>query len=243
MHNQIRSLVLLSSLGLASAASVLIPQAVDVDSCPGYNAKNVKESSHGFVADLTLAGKACNVYGSDLKDLKLEVTYDSGGFPLCNLWRWATGGGDYMYGVDISRWMLRCRDRCRDEHLGMSMDTSDTLEWRWMSRWTMKTANTSQKHDSTSRSRIPRASVIRSPSRSSPVPPTRPQAPKKSQTSCSTTKSRPSASPSAGAPPARSSSTPPGMPSSSRTSSCASRRTCPRTQTSTASASTPSRFV
>lgn len=81
MHNQIRSLVLLSSLGLASAVSVLAPRVVDVDSCPGYSAKNVKESSHGFVADLTLAGKACNIYGTDLKDLKLEVTYDSGWFP------------------------------------------------------------------------------------------------------------------------------------------------------------------
>lgn len=80
MHNQIRSLVLLSSLGLASAASVLIPRVVDVDSCPGYSAKNVKQSSHGFVADLTLAGEACNIYGTDLKDLKLEVTYDSGWF-------------------------------------------------------------------------------------------------------------------------------------------------------------------
>lgn len=78
MHTQIRSLVLLGSLGLASAASVLVPRTVNVDSCPGYEAKNVKENSHGFVADLTLAGKACNVYGTDLKDLKLEVTYDSG---------------------------------------------------------------------------------------------------------------------------------------------------------------------
>lgn len=76
-----RSLVLLSSLGLASAASVLIPRAASVDSCPGYEAKNVRQNSHGFVAELTLAGKACNVYGTDLKDLKLEVTYDSGLFP------------------------------------------------------------------------------------------------------------------------------------------------------------------
>lgn len=134
MHNQIRSLVLLSSLGLASAASVLIPRTVDVDSCPGYNAKNVKENSHGFVADLTLAGKACNVYGSDLKDLKLEVTYDSGGFPLCNLWRWWRWTtwwrqlGDYMYGVDISGWILRgCRDVEMDtsRHCRMEMNTSN----------------------------------------------------------------------------------------------------------------------
>lgn len=73
----IRSLALLGSFGLASAASVLSPRSVDLDSCPGYNAKNVKENKNGFVADLTLAGKACDAYGKDLKDLKLEVTYDS----------------------------------------------------------------------------------------------------------------------------------------------------------------------
>jgi alpha-glucosidase len=73
----IRSLALLGSFGLASAASVLSPRSVDLDACPGYNAKNVKENKNGFVADLTLAGKACDVYGKDLKDLKLEVTYDS----------------------------------------------------------------------------------------------------------------------------------------------------------------------
>lgn len=81
MHTQMRSLVLLSSLGLASAVLVLAPRAASVDSCPGYEAKNIRQSSHGFVAELTLAGKACNVYGADLKDLKLEVTYDSGLFP------------------------------------------------------------------------------------------------------------------------------------------------------------------
>lgn len=79
MHTTIRSLVLLGSLGLASAT--VLTRAVDADSCPGYTAKNVKENSHGFVADLSLAGKPCNIYGSDLKDLKLEVTYDSGWSP------------------------------------------------------------------------------------------------------------------------------------------------------------------
>lgn len=82
MRNQIRSLVLLGSLGLASATSTPSPHPGDIDSlCPGYNARNVKENSHGFVADLSLAGKACNIYGTDLKGLRLEVTYDTSVLP------------------------------------------------------------------------------------------------------------------------------------------------------------------
>lgn len=46
--------------------------------CPGYKASKVKISSIGLTAELTLAGKACNVYGIDLKDLVLQVTYESG---------------------------------------------------------------------------------------------------------------------------------------------------------------------
>jgi alpha-glucosidase len=46
--------------------------------CPGYSASNVKTTTSGLTADLTLAGKACNVYGTDLKDLTLTVSYDTG---------------------------------------------------------------------------------------------------------------------------------------------------------------------
>ncbi|KAJ5272341.1 hypothetical protein N7478_007466 [Penicillium angulare] len=47
-------------------------------SCPGYKASNVK-LNHGAIvsADLTLAGTACNIYGTDLHDLKLEVEYQT----------------------------------------------------------------------------------------------------------------------------------------------------------------------
>lgn len=47
--------------------------------CPGYKASNVQTSSTSLTADLTLAGEACNVYGTDLTDLTLEVSYDTGG--------------------------------------------------------------------------------------------------------------------------------------------------------------------
>ncbi|KAI0403844.1 glycosyl hydrolases family 31-domain-containing protein [Xylaria palmicola] len=64
----------LSYFILASAASAL---AASVDDCPGYTASNVVESDGKLTADLTLAGTACNIYGTDLKDLKLLVEYQT----------------------------------------------------------------------------------------------------------------------------------------------------------------------
>lgn len=51
--------------------------------CPGYKASHVKTSSSGLTAELTLAGPACNVYGTDLKDLRLEVVYETGKSSSC----------------------------------------------------------------------------------------------------------------------------------------------------------------
>lgn len=45
--------------------------------CPGYKASNVQESIYGVIADLTLGGPACNVYGNDIQDLVLNVQYQS----------------------------------------------------------------------------------------------------------------------------------------------------------------------
>lgn len=46
--------------------------------CPGYLASNVKQSSDGTImADLTLAGAACNTYGTDIEDLTLLVEYQT----------------------------------------------------------------------------------------------------------------------------------------------------------------------
>ena len=65
------------------AAPSLIPNILDTtapnaqDVCPGYKATNVTDTSHGFIADLLLAGKPCNVYGNDIADLSLVVEYQS----------------------------------------------------------------------------------------------------------------------------------------------------------------------
>lgn len=65
----------------AVTASTIDLRALSSDplaSCPGYKASNVKTTSSSLTADLSLAGKACNVYGTDLTDLTLSVVYETG---------------------------------------------------------------------------------------------------------------------------------------------------------------------
>lgn len=64
---------------IASASAAAVLTARDATTCPGYQATNVKKS-HGSIvsADLTLAGDACNVYGTDLNNLVLQVDYETG---------------------------------------------------------------------------------------------------------------------------------------------------------------------
>jgi hypothetical protein len=63
----------------AVVANVLPRQANGtLDSCPGYKASNVKTTGTGLTASLTLAGTACNVYGTDLDELDLIVEYQTG---------------------------------------------------------------------------------------------------------------------------------------------------------------------
>lgn len=49
----------------------------DLSKCPGYKATKHGKTRSGFYADLSLAGKACNVFGTDLPKLKLEVEYQT----------------------------------------------------------------------------------------------------------------------------------------------------------------------
>ncbi|KAL8701098.1 MAG: hypothetical protein Q9224_000656, partial [Gallowayella concinna] len=54
------------------------PEAKDAQTlCPGYNATNVQRTALGLTAILTLAGSACNVYGTDIETLNLTVEYQS----------------------------------------------------------------------------------------------------------------------------------------------------------------------
>ncbi|KAH8168005.1 hypothetical protein CIB48_g236 [Xylaria polymorpha] len=62
------------SEGPPSASGAL---SASLDDCPGYIASNVVESDGRLTADLTLAGTACNIYSTDLTDLKLLVEYQT----------------------------------------------------------------------------------------------------------------------------------------------------------------------
>lgn len=74
--------------GLAAGAALVKKQEAPgeypnyslLEGCPGYKALKVEKHGSGLTANLELAGEACNAYGDDLKDLILEVTYESGEF-------------------------------------------------------------------------------------------------------------------------------------------------------------------
>lgn len=59
-------------------AAALLPRTGDPASCPGYKASNVKSQGGSITsANLNLAGAPCNVYGTDLNNLKLLVEYQT----------------------------------------------------------------------------------------------------------------------------------------------------------------------
>ncbi len=67
-----------ASVGATLIPNVLDPEAVDAQSvCPGYTASNLVRTPFGLTATLELAGKACNVYGTDIETLNLTVQYQS----------------------------------------------------------------------------------------------------------------------------------------------------------------------
>ena len=64
---------------LFASASAAALATHDATTCPGYKATNVQKNGGSIVsADLTLAGAACNVYGTDLDNLVLQVEYETG---------------------------------------------------------------------------------------------------------------------------------------------------------------------
>ena len=67
-----------ASAGANIIPNILDPKAIDAQSvCPGYTASNVVRTPYGLSATLKLAGKACNVYGTDVEILNLTVQYQS----------------------------------------------------------------------------------------------------------------------------------------------------------------------
>jgi alpha-glucosidase len=70
---------LLLAIAALSASTVIPGDAEDalLASCPGYKASNVQTTASSLTADLSLAGAACNAYGTDLTDLRLSVVYET----------------------------------------------------------------------------------------------------------------------------------------------------------------------
>ncbi|KAL5356599.1 glycosyl hydrolases family 31-domain-containing protein [Aspergillus floccosus] len=59
-------------------ANIDDPHAVNAQEvCPGYKAYGVQHSRSGLTASLKLAGPACNVYGTDIENLRFSVQYQS----------------------------------------------------------------------------------------------------------------------------------------------------------------------
>ncbi len=72
----------LAVIGLLASAVAVVANDYPINdalaACPGYKASNTKIGQSGLTADLTLAGPPCNIYGTDLTDLVLEVSYETG---------------------------------------------------------------------------------------------------------------------------------------------------------------------
>ncbi|KAL7620180.1 hypothetical protein AAE478_009173 [Parahypoxylon ruwenzoriense] len=67
-----------SDVGQPVIPNIIDPLAINPQSvCPGYKASNVEATSNGLTALLTLAGDACNVYGTDIEALSLFVEYQA----------------------------------------------------------------------------------------------------------------------------------------------------------------------
>jgi alpha-glucosidase len=75
---RVRQAVVLCGLAATVLGSGVVTRQSSEDTCPGYAASNVVDDGSKLTADLTLAGTACNLYGEDLVDLRLEVEYQTG---------------------------------------------------------------------------------------------------------------------------------------------------------------------
>ncbi|KAF5371321.1 hypothetical protein D9758_004164 [Tetrapyrgos nigripes] len=69
-------LVFLGALLSAQVSATWTDPSV-LDACPGYTVSNVVTEGPTLNADLTLAGEGCNVFGTDIPQLSLSVTYET----------------------------------------------------------------------------------------------------------------------------------------------------------------------
>lgn len=65
-------------LWFLTATSAVWPVRAQSYPCPGYTAAHVTTTDTGLTALLTLAGPACDTYGTDLESLTLLVEHQTG---------------------------------------------------------------------------------------------------------------------------------------------------------------------
>lgn len=78
MKHHLLSTLLVGSFTLSAWAqfgTYVDPEVLDA--CPGYEVTNIGVSRSGLKADLILAGTPCNVFGDDISQLRLDVTYET----------------------------------------------------------------------------------------------------------------------------------------------------------------------
>jgi alpha-glucosidase len=86
-----KTTALLTGLAVHGALAGTTVDPAVLDACPGYSATNVKVQGGRLTASLKLAGKTCNVFGTDIGALALEVVYETSGFQ--GWWaKWYTDG-------------------------------------------------------------------------------------------------------------------------------------------------------
>ncbi|KAJ7253344.1 alpha-glucosidase [Mycena haematopus] len=69
--------VLLSGLAISRVLAGTTVDPAVLDACPGYTASKVEVNGGTLTASLKLAGKACNVFGTDIPSLSLQVVYET----------------------------------------------------------------------------------------------------------------------------------------------------------------------
>ncbi|KAJ7896486.1 glycosyl hydrolases family 31-domain-containing protein [Mycena leptocephala] len=63
--------------GMDRRESERFTNSFNVSSCPGYSLHSLSQKKNGLIAKLTLAGPACNAFGTDIADLTIRVTYET----------------------------------------------------------------------------------------------------------------------------------------------------------------------
>ncbi|KAI0648521.1 alpha-glucosidase [Trametes meyenii] len=75
--NLLTALAFVTLVQQARLAGATAADPAVLDACPGYKAQDVFSHGPKLTADLVLAGTPCNVFGTDIEKLKLEVTYET----------------------------------------------------------------------------------------------------------------------------------------------------------------------